>query len=310
VYAPGASFLFTAPALTAALGAVVALLVRRPVWSVVALAAGLVAGSALLPYFAFMVFGAMGLSLAGIGAVFTVLYAVLLLPVAELLVPEAARARVTVAVPATALLASAALVAAGLAIDRPDAEHPAPTHLAYVLNADTGQASWVSADPSPGEWTSEHVDSQNTDALPPGYQRGTLWTGEAPAIDATGPEVTAVRRAGTTVTFRVRSTRGASSVVLRLNAPITGVTARIGDHPEVSTAVTGTRKNTWPGEIRLRDLPAEGATITVTTKGGNLRVTAIDETLGLPETTPRPDTTTPSTREDGGVTAVARTYDL
>ncbi len=309
-YAPGASFLFTVPAVTAALGAVVALLVRQPVWSVVALAAGLVAGSALLPYFAYMVFGAVGLSLAGVGAVFTVLFGLLLLPAVELLLPDAPRRRLTVAIPSAALLTGVALVASGRAIDSPDAAHPAPTHLAYVLNADTGKASWVSADVSPSEWTAEHVDSQNTDALPPGYRRGALWTGPAPAIEATAPEVTAVSKDGTTVTFTVRSTRGAPSVTLRLDSPITKATARIGGQPQASTTVTGTRKNTWPTEIRLRDLPEEGATITIETTSKNPRVTAIDETQGLPETTPRPSTTTPSTREDGGVTAVARTYPL
>ncbi|GAB1514036.1 M20/M25/M40 family metallo-hydrolase [Actinophytocola sp. KF-1] len=309
-YAPGASFLFTAPALMATLGAIVALLVERPLWSVVALAVGLVVGSALLPYFAYMVFGAVGLSLAAVGAVFTVLFALLLLPAVDLLSPEAQPRRRAVAIPATALLASVALVAAGLAVDGPDAAHPAPTHLAYVLNADTGKASWVSADTSPSEWTSEHVDSQNTGALPPGYQRGTLWTGPAPAIEATGPEVTAVSKTGTTITFMVRSIRGAPSVTLRLSTPITKATARMGDQAPTSTPVTGTRKNTWPAEIRLRDLPTNGATITVETTGENPRLTAIDETHGLPETTPRPNTTTPSTREDGGVTAVARTYSL
>ncbi|MDQ3787791.1 MAG: aminopeptidase, partial [Actinomycetota bacterium] len=239
-----------------------------------------------------------------------VLFTMLLLPAVGLLLPDTRPRRVTAAVPATALLASAALVAAGLAVDSPDAAHPAPTHLAYVLNADTGKASWVSAEPSPSEWTSQHVDSQNTDALPPGYQRGTVWTGPAPAIEATGPAVTAVRKTGTSVTFTVRSTRGAPSVTLRLNTPITKATARIAGQPPASIRVTGTRKNTWPAEIRLEDLPAEGATITVETTSKDPRVTAIDETQGLPATTPRPDTTTPSTREDGDVTAVARTYTL
>ena len=309
-FAPGASFRFTAPALTAALGAVVALLVKRPLWSVVALAAGLVVGSALLPYFAYEVFGAVGLSLAGVGGVFTVLFTLLLLPAVELLLPETQPRRLTAGIPATAALASVALVAAGLAVDSPDPAHPAPTHLAYVLNADTGEASWVSAETSPSEWTSEHVDSQNTDALPPGYQRGALWTGPAPAIEATGPEITAVSKTGSAITFTVRSTRNATSVTLRLNTPITGATARIADQPPVSTTVTGTRKNAWPTEIRLRDLPAEGATITIETTGRNPKVTAIDETQGLPETSPRPSTTTQGTREDGDVTAVARTYGL
>jgi hypothetical protein len=311
-YAPGASFLFTAPALMAALGLVIALLVRQPVWSVVALAVGLVAGGALLPYFAYMVFGAVGLSLAGVGAVFTVLFGLLLLPAVELLLPETRmRRRTASAIPATALVASAALVAAGLAVDSPDATHPAPTHLAYVLNADTGKAAWVSGEPTPSDWTASYVDSTDTDALPEGYRRGPLWTGPAPAIDAEAPELTDVVKEGDKVTFHVRSRREAPSITLRLNAPMTEATVRSADGTEVTTPVTGTRKNTWPSELRFRDLPAEGVTITIRTT--STQVTAIDETHGLPsfpDTTPRPPTTTASTREDGDVTAVARTYPL
>jgi hypothetical protein len=314
--APGASFLFTAPALLAAVGASVALLVRHPLWSVVALAAGLVTGSALLPYFAYMVFGAVGLSLAGVGGVFTVLFGLLLLPALELLlppVPEPQPRGLAWAAPAITLVVSAALVAAGLAIDSPDAEHPAPTHLAYVLNTDTGKATWVSAEQTPSEWTANYVDTQNTDTLPPGYQRGTLWTGPAPALEATGPEVTNVRKDNTKITFTVRSTRDAPSITLRLNAPITRATAQIANQPPVSTPVTDTRKNTWPTEIRLRDVPKQGATITIETTAATPRLTAMDETHGLPqvaETTPRPPTTTQGTREDGDLTAVTRTYTL
>lgn len=311
--APGASFLFTAPALLAAAGASVALLVRRPLWSVVALAAGLVTGSALLPYFAYMVFGAVGLSLAGVGGVFTVLFGLLLLPAVELLLPDPQPRGLTWATPAIAIVVSAALVAAGLAIDSPDADHPAPTHLAYVLDADTGKASWVSAEQTPSEWTSHYVDTQNTDTLPAGYQRGTLWTGPAPALEATGPEVTNISKTDTTITFTVRSTRDAPSITLRLDSPITSATAQLADQPPVSTEVTGTRKNTWPTEIRLRDVPPQGAKITIETKTKSPRLTAMDETQGLPqiaETTPRPPDTTPSTREDGNQTAVTRTYTL
>ena len=310
-YAPGASFLFTVPALMATLGAGVALLVRHPLWSVVALAVGLVAGSALVPYFAYMVFGAVGLSLAGVGAVFTVLFGLLLPPVVELLLPESGmRRRTASAVPATALVASAALVAAGLAVDAPDAAHPAPTHLAYVLNANTGEAAWVSGEPTPTEWTANHVDSTNTDGLPEGYQRGPLWTGPAQAIDTEAPEVTDIARNGDTVTFHVRSPRNAPSITLRLNAPITEATAEVADGTRVSTAVDGTRKNTWPAEIRFQDLPAEGATFTVRT--ASTRLTVIDQTDGFPplDTPERPAATTASTREDGDVTAVARTYPL
>lgn len=78
----------------------------------------------------------------------------------------------------------------------------------------------------------------------------------------------------------------------------------------VGVSVRGARANTWPGEIRFRDLPEEGVKITLRTPGASsVRVTAIDETHGLPEAaTPRPAGVVASTREDGDLVAVARTY--
>jgi hypothetical protein len=312
--APGASFLFTIPALTATLGVGAALLTASPLWSATALAVGLIPGSALLPYFAYMIFGALGLSLAGVGAVLTVIFALLLLPAAELLLPSAPlRHRTTTAIPATALILTAALVATGLAIDQPDATHPAPTHLAYVLDGDTGKATWVSAEKSPTEWTGGYVKTQDTNSLPAGYQRGPLWTGPAPSISEPAPEITNITKTTNEITFEVHSRRNATAITLRLDTGVEEVTAQTPNSKPVTTKFTGTRQNTWPTEIRFRDLPPEGVKFTIKTQNKSPKLTAIDETRGLPEfpdTTPRPPTTTASTREDGSLTAVTTTVTL
>ena len=312
--APGASFLFTVPALFATLGAVVALLVPRPLWSVAAVAVGLVPATALLPYFGYMTFTAMGLSLGGVGAAFTVLFGLFTLPVVELFLrPARGRTLSRVAAPAVLLLASIALAATGLVVDSPDADHPAPTHLAYVLNADTGRAYWVSAETEPSDWTAGYVSGHDTAGLPPGYQRGELWTGAAPVIKAAAPEVEILSRTANTVTLRVKSRRAAPNLTLRLSVPITRATAKLADQNPTTVAVQGTRQDTWPAEIRLRDLPREGAELTIALKATNAKITAIDETRDLPtipDFKPRPPNTTASTREDGDVVAVAKTYPL
>ncbi|GAB2559820.1 M20/M25/M40 family metallo-hydrolase [Nocardia heshunensis] len=55
-------------------------------------------------------------------------------------------------IPLTALLLVAALCTAGLGVDRFDDQHPRRTQLAYSLDADHGQARWISELP-PDDWT-------------------------------------------------------------------------------------------------------------------------------------------------------------
>ena len=37
----------------------------------------------------------------------------------------------------------------GSVVDRPDAAHPQASHLAYLLDADSGAARWVTCDTAP-----------------------------------------------------------------------------------------------------------------------------------------------------------------
>lgn len=307
--APGASFLFTVPALAAAAGMLAAQ--AWPRWSVPAIGLALVPAAAMLPYFGYMTFVALGLELAGVGALFAVLSGLLLLPVLELFLPDRPGRRVGLGVPAAVLVACAALVAGGLAVDTADPGHPAPTHLAYVLDADTGTARWVSAEPTPSDWTAGHADTRDTRGLPPGYARGEVWTGDAPAIDEPGPEVAVLSRTGDTVTVRVASGRAAPTLVLRVDAPLTAATVTMAGHDPVTVEVPGARTGTWPGEVKLHDLPADGAEVTLRT--GAARLTVFDETrglAGLPGFTERPDHLTAGPRDDGELVAVARTVRL
>lgn len=310
-FAPGMSFLFTVPVLFAVLGFLAGLLVR-PMWSVVVVAAGLVPAAALLLYFAFMVFLAIGFTLGGAGSLFVVLFGLLALPAVELLAPDAPlRRRTGVLVPSAAVVLAVVVAAAGLVVDRPDTDHPAASHLAYVLDADRNRAYWVSADLEPAEWTGGYVHDRTTDGLPPGYAQGELWTGRAPVVDAAGPEVELRDRTADTVTLRVVSGRAAKRLTLRLDAAVTEVTATAPDRSPVTVEVEGTRAAGWPAEIRFRDLPPEGVELTVHTRAK--RLTALDETRGLtgvPGFRARPPGLAAGPRDDGDLVSVARTVDL
>ncbi|MEV4224906.1 M20/M25/M40 family metallo-hydrolase [Nonomuraea sp. NPDC049725] len=316
--APAASFMFALPALAAALGGLGALLLRGAVWRVAAITAGAVVAAALLPALALTAFDGMGLALGGVSAVTLALFGLTALPLVELWLPEpgARLGRpVAVGVPAVAAGLAAALVAGGLAVDDFDAANPRRTHLAYVMDAETRVAGWVSGDLDPPAWTRRYVSGRDTAFLPPGYARGELWTGRAPAVDARGPRVTVLSRDGDTYRLKVVAGKGARSITLRTERPITEAGAGVAGARPVTVPVTGARAKTWPGEVRFRGLPESGAEITLRVPGAEagFRLTAISETDGLssvPGFAPRPPGLIPATREDGGIVAITRTYRL
>ncbi|GAA3161146.1 hypothetical protein GCM10020001_101760 [Nonomuraea salmonea] len=156
----------------------------------------------LLPALAGDVFDGMGLALAGVPALVLALFLLTAVPIADLFLTRSKRATV-LAVPLTAVVLAAALAATGLATDGFDAEHPGRTHLAYVMDADTRTAHWVSADTDPAPWTSRYVTGRDTSALPPGYGRGALRTGPAPAITTGAPRADVLAHRGTTLKLHV-----------------------------------------------------------------------------------------------------------
>ncbi len=314
--APGASFLFALPTVFAASGALLALLpVRWAWWPAACLVLGLSASAVLLPVMTHNLFNGIGLAFGGAPAVCLTLFGFMLLPAAELLLPaQAIRNRAAIAAPSIVATLAIISVGAGLITDAADAQHPRRSHLAYVLDADTGLAHWVSGERHPTAWTREHVTGHDISSLPPGYARGPLWTGRAEPITVEGPRLEVRHRDRDTVTMHVDSPRSATSLTLRVDHPIDLASASAPGGTPVTVAVTGVRANTWPGEIRFRDLPPEGVDITVRTPGAHrIRVTVIDETRDItdaPGFRPRPEHTVASTREDGDLIAVARTYEL
>ncbi|MGW6505682.1 M28 family peptidase [Nonomuraea angiospora] len=330
--APGMSYVLTLPALFCALGATAAILLRgaapqvpapqmaapqmaarhAAVFQAAAVTLGAVVAAALLPALARTAFDGMGLALGGMPALVLAVFGLMMLPIVELCLPERRQSLLPLAAAGLAVL----LVPIGLARDGFDPANPLRTHLAYVMDAGTRTASWVSADAEPPAWTRRYISGHDTAPLPPGYARGTsLWTGRAPAAPgAAEPRVTVLGRDGDTVRLRVTAGRAARSVTLRVERPIAAATATATGMIPVSVDVTGVRANTWPGEIRFRGLPATGAEISLRVPGADrFRLTAVAETDGLqrvPGFVPRPKGVVAATREDGDLVAVTRTYEI
>ena len=106
-----------------------------------------------------------------------------------------------------------------------DASHPRPNHIAYELNADTGEARWVSVDYKLDDWTSQffpETPTRGTFELDGGLDV-SAFVAVAP-VAAIGSSTIAILGDTTTnrsrqLTFRLTPPGGAA----RLDAKINGI---------------------------------------------------------------------------------------
>lgn len=326
VLVPGGAYLVTLPALAGALAGLVALSVRIDgPWPVVAATlAAAVAVVVLLPTVV-LLFPALGMAMGGVAALVAVLLGLAALPVVDLLHPQAGgqramaalRARRLGALPAgAAALAMAVFAGVGLAVDRFDAAHPAPTHLMYALDAGTGQARWLSHEEDPQPWTDGYVDGVTEVADFPGLGDAELRAGPAQAANLPAPklEVLADTTAGAERTLRLRLVpqRQVRLTTLHVDA----ATATVLRAEVAGRAVpVEAREGRWGFGLVFHAPPPEGieVTLTVTPKAGQVALRAMDASDGLdalPGFRPRPPGVRVVGSHSSEMLAVARTYPL
>lgn len=324
VLVPGGAYLVTLPALAGALAGLVALSVRIDgPWPVVATTlAAAVAVVILLPTVV-LLFPALGMAMGGVAALVAVLLGLAALPVVDLLHPQAGgqrgldavRARRLGALPAAATtLAAVVLAGVGLAVDRFDAAHPAPTHLMYALDAGTGQARWLSHEEDPQPWTDGYVDGVTEVADFPGLGGAELRAGPAQAANLPAPklEVLADTTAGAERTLRLRLVpqRQVRLTTLHVDA----ATATVLRAEVAGRAVpVEAREGRWGFGLVFHAPPPEGieVTLTVTPKAGQVALRAMDASDGLdalPGFRPRPPGVGIKGSHSSEMVAVARTY--
>ncbi|WP_454789332.1 M20/M25/M40 family metallo-hydrolase [Mycolicibacterium lutetiense] len=261
--APAAAVVVVIPAFAAALGVSLTFVVPDP-WRLPVLTILLVPGAVMLGTMAFA-----GLQAGISGAPYLTAPAVMLLGV--LLLPTLTHAwpsRRIAIIPSAALVLTAALAAAGLAVDRFDDRHPLMSQLSYVLDADHHEAQWVSQQ-RPDHWTRRFLEPR-----PPQAQFAGLWpeavaSGSAPvrALSAPSAEVLfdttdSVRR---TIGLQLRSTRGANSIAVRYGSP-----------PQ-ALRVSGRDITPVPRQgFQFSAVPAEGIEVQLTIPAGPLEVRVID----------------------------------
>jgi hypothetical protein len=308
---PGGSYLAALPALAGAIGAGAAL-VARPVWGrVAAVGVGAAVAVVILAPTVQLFFPALGLATGGAPAFFATLLALALLPVLEWIYPTEVRRWWSTAPAAVAAFVAVACVATGLSMDRFDAEHPAPAQLMYVLDADTGQARWVSAEADPGEWTRRYVTGRENLSGPfplLGYEPLATGPAATAALPAPGLGVTSDATSGNrrTVTVRIVPQRPVRLVALGVERDVRVLEATVAGRPLPPDAV---------GEglgILFHAPPDDGIAITlVLDRPGpvTLRVTdGSDALFGLPGFEPRPAGVGVEGSHDSELVLVARTY--
>lgn len=316
-FVPGAAYLFTWTPLVGSL--LLAAATRwggeEPTWRYVALSAGTV------PAVAFLVplvdlFLSLGLAFASGPMFMAVLVLVTALPVLDLLALHRAWL-----VPVAAAVVGLALITAGLRIDTFDDEHPRQTRLVYALDADRGQAWWLSADPDPAPWTDRYVDTERivTDDRFPDSPSLSLssryYSGPASVARIEPPVVTVTRseRDGDTRDLELHIAPGkASRLALYADTRSHTVTAATVDGISVEEA-PGQRQDTDPSKwgFVFHGGPPEGIDVTLKVRGaGPLPLHVIGYRDGLPqvpEITPRPDDVTWSGTSTN-LTMVAKSY--
>jgi MFS family permease len=159
---------------------------------------------------------------------------------------------------------------------------PRPDTLLYTLNADAGQAYWVSPDPRLDEWTGQFlVDAapRTTDELYGDGGAATLSASRAPVAPLPPPtlELIATEATGELVTLRARliSPRGADRVWIIPRDGAELLAAGLdGDPPAPIEA----------GALNIDGLPADGLELALRLRAaGPVRLTVLDASAGLPD---------------------------
>ena len=306
---PGGSYLASLPALAAAVGGLIAVTVSKTWVRWLAAAVGGAVAVIILAPTVYLFFPALGLETGAAGALFAVMLGIALLPVVELIYPPvvsqldrdarvdapAEQGRVhryrwwTAAPGLVAGVLAISFLGAGLAVDHFDADHPAPAQLAYALDADSGQARWVTTDARPVQWLQQYITGNEDLGDTFGLFGDGVGTGPAEAAGLPAPQLTVISdttgQARRQLTINVRSQRDARLVYL--DFPDSIVTRATVDGREVPPEALAGRFG-----FVFHAPPVDGLVVDLELQSpAPARVRVMDGTDGLddiPGFTPRP----------------------
>lgn len=209
-----------------------------------------------------------------------------------------------------AIVAVAGLIAGGLTA-APDAANPQADSLFYALNADTGQALWMSEDSQPDVWTSQFLGTAprrgKLSELFPHLSNEFLYA-PAPVLDRAGPQVDLLsdRSTGNTRILRLHVTTPGQvpwvEVSIGSSSPISAITLA-GTRIPIQDDPAQSHPNGYLKTCQYWVPPAQGFDLAVEViSPGSVKVFARDFQYGLPQIpgladNPRPPDRMPLARE-------------
>jgi Peptidase family M28 len=191
-----------------------------------------------------------------------------------------------------ALVALAAVCLGGqLIATRFDVDTPRPDYIQYSLDADTGQATWLSAGSAPDDWTRQFFANgfaTGRATFSPGYyfeQQHDVITAAAPQVELPAPTLTVLesRPQGDqqTVRLKLASPRGAPYAHLDLALPGELTAAAVNGKPVNVADIPTHRRQRFT--LLYFGLPRGGVAVDLTLRGsGALTGTLADYSNGLP----------------------------
>ncbi|RZU71796.1 Zn-dependent M28 family amino/carboxypeptidase [Micromonospora kangleipakensis] len=329
LFAPGGSYLAVVPALAGVVAGLVALNTRIDgPWPVVAVTAAGAVGVVILLPTVVLLFPALGMAMGGVAALFAVLLGLAALPVVDLLHPQAGgqrgmlalRARRLGALPVgAAALAATVFAGVGLAVDRFDAAHPAPTHLMYAMDADTRQARWLSHEEDPQPWTAQYVAGvERVGDEFPGLDDAELRSGPAQPANLPAPKLEVLSDTGDGDERILRLRVTPQRQVRLLTVHVDGDTADVLDAEAEGrmNSLSGPPPNPpWTAGLTFHAPPPQGIEVTLKLlrKDERVRIRVMDVSDGLdglPGFRPRPADVGVAGSHSSEMLAVARTYSV
>ncbi|WP_330434342.1 M20/M25/M40 family metallo-hydrolase [Streptomyces sp. NBC_00825] len=318
VLLPGAAYLFTWPALIGLTVLAVTLRFTRPdsPWRVVAGAVTALPVAALVLPVVLLLLPALGLSLIAAPLVLAALLAAALL---SLLEPLPSHRAFTIGMLATAVAGAGTLVM-GTALDGYSADEPRPVSLGYVLESDTGKATWVSdgdtSQPTVGKLLTGEP-ARFEDRIPP--------LGDT--VLANGPAKAAPLDTPLTKNASAVETEGVRTIRVRVQGPADAHTIAVHAdtraHQILGATVEGAKltggpkrpESGWGWSFDYAAPPADGIDVVIRTRGkGPLPIRVVSTTAGLPDGVGAPtlptDESWASWPSVAGQTFVVRTFRL
>ena len=205
-----------------------------------------------------------------------------------------------------------------------DADHPRTDYVQYRLDADTGEADWISDTNPPDAWTEQFFRDSYTRgqmAFAPVYNYGTRFEvirAPAPKVDLPAPRLEVLddtASAGTReLRLRLGSPRGAPYVHLEIQLPAEWVEASVdGEEIDVSQVPAEQRGHF---AMTYYNLPEDDIEITLSVRSTEpFEATLTDYSNGLPdvpgmEKESRPPKFMPAPYDFRDPTAVHKTFEL